>query len=305
MSFASSKTAVLLLIFNRLDTTKQVLEAIRLARPARLYIACDGPRHNRSGEYEKVQAVRDYVIQGIDWTCKVKTLFKDRNLGCKNAVESAITWFFEHETMGIILEDDCLPSPSFFPYCEELLNRYLDDERIMAISGDNFQFNHQRTQDSYYFSRYPHCWGWATWRRAWQQYDKNMVLWPKIRDQNLLDDILDDRWASRYWRKKFEETYTGKINTWDFCWTLACWLQSGLTILPSVNLVSNIGFLAGGTHLNNKKDIFANLPRQAIGLPLQHPSYIVRHRAADDFTQRTMFGLRARAFRKIKFLLRF
>ncbi|MBE9112106.1 glycosyltransferase family 2 protein [Nodosilinea sp. LEGE 07298] len=305
MIFASSRAAVLLLIFNRLDTTKQVLEAIRAARPPRFYIACDGPRNTHAGEAETVQAVQDHVIHNIDWKCEIKTLFRDKNLGCKTAVESAINWFFKHEVMGIILEDDCLPSPSFFPYCEELLSRYLDDERIMAISGDNFQFGHQRTQDSYYFSRYPHCWGWATWRRAWHQYDKGMKLWPEIRDQKLLNDILDNRWASRYWQNKFEKTYAGKINSWAFCWTLACWLQSGLTILPNVNLVSNLGFSAGGTHLSNRKDHFANLPRQTMAFPLQHPSYIVRNQKADDFTQRTMFGLRARAIGKTKRLLGF
>lgn len=305
MPHSSLEIAVLFLVFNRLDTTQQVFQSIREARPPRLYIASDGSRATHSDEDKKVQAIRDYVLANIDWDCEIKTLFRKENLGCKKAVESAITWFFENEEMGIILEDDCLPSPSFFSYCEELLSRYLDDERIMAISGDNFQFGHQRTQDSYYFSRYPHCWGWATWRRAWQQYDKDMKLWPKIRDQKSLNNILGDRWASRYWQIKFEKTYIGAINTWDFCWTLACWLQSGLTILPNVNLVSNLGFSPGGTHLSNRQDPFANLPRQTMTFPLRHPSYIVRNKKADDFTQRTMFGLRARALKKMKRLLEF
>ena len=171
-TFTPLNTAVLFLVFNRLDTTKQVFETIRQAKPQRLYIAADGARASRVGEAAQVQAVRDYVTSHVDWECEVKTLFREQNLGCKYAVSSAIAWFFENEEMGIILEDDCLPDPTFFNFCQELLARYRHDQRIGVISGDNFQFGHRRNDDSYYFSKYVHIWGWATWRDRWvNSYD--------------------------------------------------------------------------------------------------------------------------------------
>lgn len=155
------KTAVLFLVFNRPETTKTVFEAIRKAKPKRLYIAADGPRKHREGENEKVSSVRQ-IVTYVDWPCDVKTLFRDENLGCKSAVSGAITWFFNHEEEGIILEDDCLPHPDFFPFCESLLKRYANDERIWVITGNNFQNGIQRGEASYYFSRYNHVWGWAS-----------------------------------------------------------------------------------------------------------------------------------------------
>ena len=155
------ETPVLFLVFNRPDTTAQVFEAIRQAKPPRLYVASDGAREDKEGELEKVKQVREIVSQ-VDWNCEVKTLFRDKNLGCKIAVSSAIDWFFEQEEMGIILEDDCLPHPTFFRFCQELLERYRDDERIGMISGNNFQFGRKCTDYSYYFSMYSHIWGWAS-----------------------------------------------------------------------------------------------------------------------------------------------
>ena len=165
---APLKTAVLFLIYKRLDTARRVFEVIRVARPPRLYVASDGPRESKEGEAEKVQAVRDYVMSHIDWDCEVKTLFREKNLGCKYAVSGAISWFFENEEMGIILEDDCLPSMSFFWFCEELLDKYKDDERIVNITGCNFQQGRNNTGYSYYFSIYSHIWGWAGWRSSWR-----------------------------------------------------------------------------------------------------------------------------------------
>lgn len=161
-------SAILLLIFNRLDTTQLVFEAIQKVKPPRLYIASDGARIDKLSEDSLVGDVRNYVINNIDWDCEVKTLFREENLGCKLAVSGAISWFFQNEGHGIILEDDCLPDHSFFRFCEEMLLKYSDDERIGMISGDNFQFGGSQVEDSYYFSRYPHIWGWATWKRAWK-----------------------------------------------------------------------------------------------------------------------------------------
>jgi hypothetical protein len=221
----------------------------------------------------------------------VKTLFRKKNLGCGKAVSQAINWFFENEEMGIILEDDCLPHPSFFRFCQDLLDYYRNDQRIMAISGDNFQFGRKRTEYSYYFSRYNHIWGWATWRRAWQYYDFKMRLWQEIRDGNWLESILGKTQAVKYWTKIFQTYYDGKIDTWDYPWTFACWIQNGLTILPNVNLVSNIGFGEDATHTSSSKSRAANLGVQEMNFPLKHPPFLMRHVEADDFTQRNDYNL--------------
>ena len=294
-------TPIAFLIFNRPDTTEKVFEAIREAKPPKLLVVADGPRKDRPGEAEKCQATRA-IIDRVDWQCEVLTNYADLNLGCKLRVSSGLDWVFNNVEEVIILEDDCLPHPSFFRFCEELLNYYRDDRRIMAISGDNFQFGRKRTEYSYYFSRYHHCWGWASWRRAWQHYDIEMKLWQRIRDGNWLESILEEPSAIRYWSKIFQATYDQDINTWDYQWMFTCWLQSGLTVLPNVNLVSNIGFGREGTHTKDSKIKFANLPVQQMHFPLQHPPFMIRCTLADRFTQERIFqsGLLARIKKKIQ-----
>lgn len=162
--------AVLFLIFNRLDTASRVFEAIREARPFRLYIAADGPRLHKLGELEACISVRRLVTQ-IDWPCEIHTLFREQNLGCARAVKEAIDWFFEHEEEGIILEDDCLPRPEFFSFCSEMLDRWRNNKEIMMISGTNYLFGKISSSYDYYFSHFAAIWGWATWKRAWTQLD--------------------------------------------------------------------------------------------------------------------------------------
>ena len=298
----SLSTPVLFLIFNRIDATKKVFSKIRQVQPLRLYIAADGYRPECWGEAEKVQEIRDYIIDHIDWACEVKTLFREKNLGCRIAVSTAIDWFFHHEPEGIILEDDCLPHPTFFPFCEELLIKYRNDNRIMTISGDNFQFGKVRNNDSYYFSRYNHCWGWASWRRTWKYFDIEMKDWPKIRDEGWLKDIFHDSSSVKYWENVFQSTYEDKINTWDYIFSYSCWLQNGLNILPNVNLVSNIGFGNESTHTNNKTSIFANMPVEEIRFPLQHPSIMIRDSSADSYTQKSMYRTESKV--KLKELIK-
>jgi len=168
-------TAILFLIFNRPETASQVFKKIRLARPPRLYVACDGPRNNHSTDIEMVRLTRDLVTK-VDWPCNIKTLFRDHNLGCKKAVSSAIDWFFEKEEQGIILEDDCVPHLDFFNFCEKLLNYYKNDKRVFTITGVNFQNEKWRGEASYYFSKFNHCWGWATWKRSWSFYQGEYFL---------------------------------------------------------------------------------------------------------------------------------
>jgi len=283
------RTPVTFLIFNRPDTTERVFEAIRQARPPKLLVVADGPRADRPGEAEKCAAARA-IIERVDWECEVLTNYSDVNLGCKLRVSSGLSWVFDTVEEAIILEDDCLPHPTFFRFCEELLDRYRHDERIMAISGNNFQFGRRRTEYSYYFSRYNHCWGWASWRRAWQQYDIEMKLWPTIREGNWLRDILDDEQAVKYWQAIFQSTYDGVINSWAYRWTFSCWVQGGLSVIPAGNLVSNIGFNVEATHTTSNSKL-ANMLLEAMKFSLLHPSFIIRDVSADNFTQNTVFRL--------------
>ena len=280
-------TSVLLLIFNRPTLTFATFERIRAARPERLFIAGDGPRGDRPEDATAVEQARTLTGM-VDWDCEVKTLYRNHNLGCARAVSSAIDWAFESVDELIILEDDCLASASFFPFCTELLERFSDDQRVFVISGDNFQQGPPRTPYSYYFSRYNHCWGWATWKRAWRHFDLEMRLWPEIRDGQWLVDVFQDPLAVGYWTRVFDEVHAGKIDTWDYQWTFACWMQGGLTVLPAVNLVQNVGFGENATH--TKKESCHGPPAENLIFPLSHPSYVLRDDHADAWTQIHHFG---------------
>lgn len=262
-------TAVLFLVFNRLDTTKQVFEAIRKAKPPRLYVAADGSRVGKDGESEKVKAVRDYIMQNIDWDCEVKTLFRDKNLGCKYAVSGAITWFFENEEQGIILEDDCLPSQSFFWYCEELLEKYSDDQSVYLISGDSRASESFDMKADYGFCKYPLIWGWASWARTWKNYDPELEDWPKQRDV-LLSSISSHKPTVVFWENVFDKMYNKEIDTWDYQFSYLLQKNSGKCIVPRVNLIANVGFGVDATHTFNSGSELANRKRKEINIPLNH-----------------------------------
>jgi hypothetical protein len=284
------QTAVLFLVFNRPDTTCQVFEAIRRARPVRLYIAADGPR-DRLGEKELCEEVR-HIATAVDWPCEVSTLFQEVNLGCKHAVSDGITWFFQHEEAGIILEDDCLPHESWFPFAQELLDRYRDDERIMNISAQHFHRDAHTPLHSYFFSRCNSCWGWASWRRAWAHYDRDMKLWPALRHTDWLLHIGDgSELFRRFWTRTFDMCHAGKIDTWDYQWKFSCWAQSGLAILPANNLVTNIGFGANATHTKSRDGINDGLPLEKMEYPLIHPNYMVRDVVTDRWTDHHVYGI--------------
>jgi len=285
------QTPVLFLIFNRLDATKQVFEVIRQAQPPRLYVASDGPRTERPGESEKVQAVKDHVLKNIDWTCEVKTLFRDKNLGCRVAVSSGLDWFFEHEPEGIILEDDCLPNMSFFRYCQDLLTRYRNDTRVMCIAGTNIQENFS-SEFSYFFSRFALMWGWASWRRAWSLYDPKILNWPRLRKTKWLYSLgIGDEIFRLYWTQIFDKVYSNEINSWDYSWIYSCWREHGLTILPSINLVQNIGFGNDATHTTGHHPILENLVNKQMNWPLIHPNQIEVIYEADQFISKHWFNV--------------
>jgi hypothetical protein len=279
------ETAVLFLVFNRLDTTKQVFEAIREAKPPRLYIAADGARETKEGEKEKIQTVRDFILNNIDWDCEVKTLFRENNLGCKMAVSGAIDWFFENEEQGIILEDDCLPSQSFFWYCEELLNKYKDDMRVGQIGANNFQNGIKRGEADYYFSVFSHIWGWASWANRWEKYDVNLST---INNTEFIDKLFKNNKHSSYWIDVFKKMKNQEIDTWDYQWTLTLWSNKQLSISPNINLISNIGFGAEATHTTSAESEFSKL--QAYELVLKnHPKDIIRNYQADEYTSKMVF----------------
>lgn len=247
---APLKTAVLFLVFNRPDTTVQVFEAIRKANPPRLYVAADGPRPEREGESEQVIKVRE-IATAVDWVCEVKTLFRDKNLGCMNAVSGAITWFFENEEQGIILEDDCLPSQSFFWFCEELLERYKGNDRILIISGYNKQGEWHSDKMDYFFSNFGGIWGWASWRRAWQYYDEGMFELEKICKTNFFEKLLGKKLGKKRKNQLLnakKKIQLGEMNTWDYPWAYSRHLKGGGACVPSKSLISNIGFGENATH---------------------------------------------------------
>jgi hypothetical protein len=277
----SLSTPILFLIFNRLDTTKQVFSKIRQIQPLRLYIAADGYRPECQGEAEKIQEIRDYVIDQIDWDCEVKTLFREQNLGCRIAVSTAIDWFFLHEPEGIILEDDCLPTQSFFFFCQTLLEHFRNDTRVMHISGNNFQSSKQTNSYSYLFTKYGGIWGWASWRRAWQHYDRDMKNWLEVKHNNLIDYVYDD-WAEKmYWTNIFDRVVKGIPNTWDYQWLYARWMQHELSIAPAVNLVSNIGFGADATHTSYNNHL-ASMETEDVW-ELKHPPFFTRDCLSDTY----------------------
>ena len=295
------KSAVLFLVFNRPDTTRQVFDTIRAARPPKLYVAADGPRPNRAGEAERCAEVRR-IATNVDWPCEVKMLFRELNFGCKMGVSGGINWFFEHEPEGIILEDDVLPVASFFDYCDELLERYRNDERVALVSGCNLVSRRFKPKESYFFSRYNHIWGWASWRRAWQHYDVTMEDWPNWRDTGSLARIGNgSRLFTAYWRELFDKMHRGEIDTWDYQWTFTCWRLGMLSILPSENQTHNLGFGTDATHtLAETPDCVAESMPKELEFPLAHPNTVERQVEADKLLDERVFNLNLKSFLKCK-----
>lgn len=283
----SISTPIAFIIFNRPDNTIRVFSEIAKAKPSKLLIIADGPRYSHPDEAEKCAAARA-IVEQVDWDCEVLTNYSDINLGCRKRISSGLNWLFSLVEEAIILEDDCVPDPSFFHFCENLLERYRFDERIMFVSGNNFQFGQKRTKNSYYFSQYTRSnlpvWGWASWRRAWQHYDVDMKLWNLVKEENWLIDITGDHRAAKEWRKILQAVDDKIIDTWDYQWLFSCWLQNGLVILPNVNLVSNIGYGSNATH-TLYVDEYANIPIQTMSFPIQHPLFVVGDKQADKFTK--------------------
>lgn len=268
------KAPILFLVFNRPDTTEQVFEAIRAAKPTKLYVASDGARASKEGEQAIVDRVRE-IATNVDWNCEVKTLFRETNLGCKNAVNSGITWFFDQVEAGIILEDDTVPNLSFFPYCEELLVKFASDDRVGMISGNNHLPEYTLTDSSYLFSKFKWIWGWATWRRAWVKQDVELKLSRSPQARSIVRNMGYQPRSERLWMTNIHKLEVKSVNTWDYQWFLAMGAQNQLSIIPRCNLVGNVGFGIGdATHCKGDAPV-RYTATQSLDMPLEHPKYVL------------------------------
>ena len=283
---------VLYIIFNRLDTVQRSFESIRQTRPAKLYLAADGPRKNREGEDARCEEVRNWVLSHIDWDCEMHQRFQDTNVGCGHHPADAITWMFENEDYGIILEDDCVASASFFPFVEEMLERYKDDKEISIVCGSNFdkKHAHQAQNADYFFSKISYTWGWATWKRNWEDYDFTMKGWDEVNKSRLLKWLFDEPEYREYWRYIFDSTFRRQPqDIWDYQFFFSCYRKRQMAIVPNVNLISNIGDGSSATH-TKKGDGKLGLETTVMDFPIRHPLRKERNMAYDNLLQETCYG---------------
>jgi hypothetical protein len=287
-------TPVALIIFNRPSTTRMVLERLRSVRPKSLFVIADGPRVGVSDD-PRLCAEARAVINEIDWPCDVRRRFLDTNLGCGHSPAQGLDWVFSQVQSCIILEDDCAPDVSFFTYCQEMLALYKDDKRIMMVSGNNHLLNKKIISESYLFSINTQTHGWATWRRAWNEYDFFMADWPKLRSLDWLERYLGDKKYAKTWFRIFDNAFeearlNPKCSYWDFQWTYACWKNHALNIIPCHNLVTNLGYGENSTHTSMADHPLANLPVRAMEFPLRHPPAMLQNYEADYILSETVYG---------------
>lgn len=282
------------IVFNRPRHTKLTFAALRRAKPAELFVIADGPRASRIEDADNCAAVRE-IVTNVDWDCVVHRLYSDVNLGCKERVSSGLTEVFRRVERAIILEDDCLPHEDFFQYCDSLLERYAHDTRVSVITGNNFQRGCKRGTASYYFSKYNHCWGWATWRRAWDLYEGLIPFWAEWKNSEEWKQKCSDSVERRYWSAIFDRVMAGEIDSWDYPWTASVWHAGGLTATPNVNLVSNIGFGVESTHTASASSPLAEIPTEAMG-EISHPTVVEQDRTADRRIFDEVLGGRHRRF---------
>ena len=279
------KTPILIIAWKRPKQTKELIKKIKQINPTNLYVACDGPKNESTLDDNKVKKTKELLLKSFEEVRQKKFLYSDINQGCKLGVSNAIEWFFEHETEGIILEDDCIPNLEFFSFCQEMLETYRNDERIWSITGHNQQNNIQRGSGTYYFSKYPRSWGWATWKRCWVKYDRDITDWPNIKSKGILKNKLKNQREINFWEKILDSIYYYNLpNTWDYQWTLSSFLNSGLTIVPNKNLIKNIGFDEDATHTfmsDSNTFIEIDLEKNNDIFPTIHPDYFVINKEAD------------------------
>ena len=287
------ETPVALIIFNRPEQTKRVFEILQNVKPKVLLIIGDGPRDNVARDQNLVAQCRE-MVSAVSWDCEVHTNFSDINLGCRTRVSSGLRWVFSLVDEAIILEDDCLPSSSFFPFMSEMLNRYRDNFKIGSVSGFNALADKEdESTASYGFSGFPSVWGWGTWKRVWDQYDVNLESWPKYRNSKLLSKNISSKKAISYWRRALAGVYKNRIDTWDYQLTYLHWLQGWLSVVPYTNLISNIGFGKDATHTLDTGHALANVSNEQLSFPLIHPTEVTRDRPHDLGIEKLLFERRA------------
>lgn len=286
----SFQVPVLVIIYKRAETTRKVLEALREAKVARIFVAANAPNPGNPSEKGKVQEVRD-LFDNLDWPCEVTKLYRTEHLPAKLSISTAITWFFQQVPEGIVLEDDCLVDQSFFSLAETCLEKYRDDDEVMQINASNFQFNQKRGNASYYFSRYNHIWGWAGWARSWQHFKLTPAELPEKEVFQAIDRMFSRESDRGYWKAMFRYAMSGRIDTWDYQWMFSFWLAGGKAITPNSNLVSNLGFGADATNSISADSRVANLPLESLQLPISHPSARDFHDEADAYTSDEFFGV--------------
>jgi hypothetical protein len=266
-----SRSPVALTIFNRIHTLERVLERLAIAQPPMLLIIGDAPRADRPSEDALVAAARR-LATSPPWPCEVRTNFSDTNLGPGRRIATGLEWVFREVEEAVVLEDDCLPEPTFFDYCDELLERYRDDSRVMMISGDNYQFGQRRGDGSYYFSRSVGTHGWASWRRAFARYDFRMQGWPDLKRAGMLRRVWPSAEAVEYWERCLDQAWSRDVDTWDYQWAFAIWSRGGVQIVPEHNLVRYIGCGADSANTSDPALPFCEIPTRPISLPLVAPS---------------------------------
>jgi hypothetical protein len=293
-------TPVAMLMYARPQTTRQVLGAVRAVRPRRLLAVADAAPADRPDLAERCEETRR-LIDEIDWDCEVTTHYAERHMGLNRRVESGLDWVFEQVAEAIVLEDDCVPDPTFFRFCDELLARHRHDESVATVSGTTFDFGIDGGGSSYRFSRYPLIWGWATWRRAWDARHARLASWPELRDSRWLDDLFDDPHAVAYWSSHFDQAYRGE-GSWDFGWVLSSWIAGALAAVPSGNLVSNVGFGDGASHTHDDAlSPYADLARSPMRFPLVHPERLEADGDADRLLEETVWsGNVSRMFARLR-----
>lgn len=272
-------TPILMILFNRPDATAQVFEQIRRQKPQKLFIAADGPRDGNARDIENCRMARNAVVN-IDWDCEVSLLYHDNNLGCGRAPAAAMSWFFSKVNEGIILEDDCLPNDSFFYYCEALLSRYRDEQQVMMICGTSYQ-PQALNADTYYFSRYPHAWGWATWKRAWANYKFELSSEVEAERLAVLNNVFTTRREVKLWKNNLKMIDNG-LDAWDYQWMYWMWKHNGVCIIPWKNMIANIGFGENATHTTDQLSGQSKMERYEI-TELRHPATIAVNEQADRF----------------------
>ncbi len=283
-------TPILFLTYKRFETSEKVFESIKNARPKKLYFVSNAPKKNDIVELEKVQKVRS-LVKEVNWDCDVVTLFRDEYLDVKESITFSIDWFFEHEDKGIILEDDCVPSQTFYPFCQELLDYYQNDESVFSIGGCCFLEDKNLLDNEYRFSRHTYIWGWATWKRAWLKYDVKMTNWPVFKKSKDYKNIFKNFVIRSYWTNIFNMVYENKFKTWDYQWLYTIWLNNGISIIPNRNLISNIGFGIESNFANDRNSLDANLKTSDINLPLKHINEIIFNNSEQKYVEKKIYKI--------------